>query len=105
MIATLVRILVPSCLAPYAVPFRSFLSVALLIGRRMNRRPHCGVHPRRRAAMADGDRKNPGDEDAPGSPQTGEDICPTCEGSGRLDRGPCPDCGGSGRVTVIVGDA
>ncbi|HZH10810.1 MAG TPA: hypothetical protein VEZ24_10635 [Microvirga sp.] len=51
------------------------------------------------------DRKNPGDEDSPGTGQTGENICPACNGSGRLDQKPCPDCGGSGRVTVIVGDA
>jgi DnaJ-class molecular chaperone len=55
--------------------------------------------------MAEGERKNPGDEDAPGTKQTGEDICRTCNGSGQLNQRPCPDCGGSGRVTVIVGDA
>ncbi|MDF2689090.1 MAG: hypothetical protein K0Q80_2055 [Microvirga sp.] len=51
------------------------------------------------------DRKNSGDEDAPGSKQTGENICPTCSGSGRIGEKPCPDCDGSGRVTAIVGDA
>jgi len=55
--------------------------------------------------MADSDRKNPGDEDLPETAQTGESICPACNGTGRLDQKPCPDCGGSGRVTVIVGDA
>jgi DnaJ-class molecular chaperone len=55
--------------------------------------------------MNEGGRKNPGDEDAPGTEQTGENTCPTCNGSGRLNQQPCPDCGGSGRVTVIVGDA
>jgi len=49
--------------------------------------------------------KNPGDEDAPGTKQTGETICPACNGSGQLNRRPCPDCGGSGRVIVIMGDA
>jgi DnaJ-class molecular chaperone len=55
--------------------------------------------------MSDTDRKNPGDEDAPGAKQTGENICPTCSGSGRLGEKPCPDCGGSGQITAIVGDA
>ena len=55
--------------------------------------------------MSDTERKNPGDEDAPGTKQTGENICPICGGSGRLDAMPCPDCGGSGRITAIVGDA
>ena len=55
--------------------------------------------------MSDTDRKNPGDEDAPGSKQTGENICPNCNGSGRIGEKPCPDCDGSGRVTTIVGDA
>jgi DnaJ-class molecular chaperone len=55
--------------------------------------------------MAEVERKNPGDEDAPGTAQTGEDTCPTCNGSGTVGQKPCPDCGGSGRIIVIVGDA
>ena len=27
---------------------------------------------------------NPGDDALPGTPGTGEDICPTCHGSGKL---------------------
>jgi RecJ-like exonuclease len=64
-----------------------------------------GVTNSRRYAMADTERRNPGDEDVPGTNQTGENICPTCSGSGSIGQKPCPDCGGSGRVTVIVGDA
>lgn len=56
--------------------------------------------------MPDTDRKNPGDEDVPGSAQTGTDICAACNGTGLIEpEGECPECGGSGRVTVIVGDA
>ena len=55
--------------------------------------------------MSDTDRKNPGDEDLPGTKQNGENICPTCNGSGRLDQKTCPDCNGSGVTTVIIGDA
>jgi hypothetical protein len=48
---------------------------------------------------------NPGDEAAPGTPGTGEDICPQCRGAGRLDGAPCPNCGGSGRIVEAIGGA
>lgn len=48
---------------------------------------------------------NPGDQAAPGTPQTGEVPCPDCHGSGRAEGRPCRNCGGSGRVVQIVGDA
>ena len=47
----------------------------------------------------------PGDEAPPGTPGTGEDLCRTCGGSGRLNGGPCPECEGTGRVTRGVGGA
>lgn len=41
----------------------------------------------------------PGDHAPPGTPGTGEDICPECRGKGRLQSGAeCPNCGGSGKV-------
>jgi DnaJ-class molecular chaperone len=49
--------------------------------------------------------RNPGDEAAPGAPQTGETTCPDCHGTGRAGSGECPECGGTGRVVRIVGDA
>ena len=36
----------------------------------------------------------PGDEAAPGTPGAGENICPACKGSGRVQGRPCPNCGG-----------
>ena len=42
---------------------------------------------------------NPGDEAAPGTPGTGENICPHCNGRGEHDGVRCPVCGGSGKVT------
>lgn len=48
---------------------------------------------------------NPGDEAAPGTPGTGEDICPTCHGSGRKDAEACATCGGSGKVIRAIGGA
>jgi DnaJ-class molecular chaperone len=45
----------------------------------------------------------PGDEAAPGTPSTAEDVCPRCCGSGRAEGGECPDCRGTGRVVEGVG--
>ena len=47
---------------------------------------------------------NPGDEAAPGSPGTGEDICPVCAGKGQDQGGKsCVNCGGTGRITEAIG--
>jgi hypothetical protein len=48
---------------------------------------------------------NPGDEAPPGTPGTGEDICPDCHGSGRRDNRTCPTCGGTGKVVRGIGGA
>lgn len=45
----------------------------------------------------------PGDEAPPGTPGSGEDICPRCGGSGRVDGAECAECAGSGRVIRGVG--
>jgi DnaJ-class molecular chaperone len=55
--------------------------------------------------MPTSSEKNPGDEDVPGTNQTGENICPACGGTGRTQQKPCPECDGTGFITVIVGDA
>jgi hypothetical protein len=52
--------------------------------------------PRGEQAMA------PGDEAPPGTPGTGEDVCPDCGGSGRLDTRPCETCLGRGRVVKAI---
>lgn len=44
------------------------------------------------------EQTDPGDEAAPGTPGTGENLCRTCGGSGRQDGKTCPVCGGSGKV-------
>ncbi|USI73237.1 hypothetical protein [Sphingomonas morindae] len=54
--------------------------------------------------MSDGPL-HPGDEAAPGTPGTGEDLCPTCHGSGRSDQGACPTCEGTGKVVRGIGGA
>lgn len=46
----------------------------------------------------------PGDQAPPGTPDTGENLCPACGGSGRTeDGGPCPECEGTGRVIEAIG--
>lgn len=46
---------------------------------------------------------NPGDEAEPGKPGSGEDLCPDCNGSGKLNDAPCPTCGGTGKVIQGIG--
>jgi RecJ-like exonuclease len=48
---------------------------------------------------------NPGDEAAPGTPGTGEDVCPLCHGLGRIMRSRCPNCGGTGKIIRGIGGA
>ncbi len=48
---------------------------------------------------------NPGDEAAPGTPGTGEDVCPECHGSGKVQGAACKTCGGSGKITRAIGGA
>jgi DnaJ-class molecular chaperone len=45
----------------------------------------------------------PGDEVPPDTEASGEDVCPTCGGTGRVEGGECPECGGTGFVTEGVG--
>jgi len=50
-----------------------------------------------------GESPNPGDEAAPGTPGTGENLCPRCGGSGRIDGAECRECGGTGKVIEGIG--
>jgi len=51
-------------------------------------------------------RLAPGDEAPPGTPGTGEDICPECNGKGKTARGEkCANCGGTGKVVRGIGGA
>lgn len=47
----------------------------------------------------------PGDEAAPGTPGTGEDLCRKCGGTGRIGTSPCRNCHGSGRIVKAIGGA
>lgn len=47
----------------------------------------------------------PGDQAAPGTPGVGENVCPDCKGTGRLEGRACPTCGGTGKVQEGIGGA
>jgi DnaJ-class molecular chaperone len=47
----------------------------------------------------------PGDEAPPGTPGAGENVCPTCGGSGKLEGATCQTCAGTGVVSEEVGGA
>jgi hypothetical protein len=57
----------------------------------------------RRTVMSD--PMAPGDQAPEGTPGTGENICPRCNGSGTLEGQPCPVCDGSGTVIEGIGGA
>lgn len=48
---------------------------------------------------------NPGDVAPPGTPGTGENICPRCSGSGVYEGEQCPLCKGTGKVIEGIGGA
>lgn len=52
-----------------------------------------------------GSAGSPGDEASPEEPQTTENTCRRCRGTGRQGDEPCLECGGSGKVVETVGDA
>jgi len=57
-----------------------------------------------RPSGARGERRPaPGDEAAPGTPGTGEDVCPKCAGTGEIDGDDCPDCEGTGVIVEGIG--
>jgi DnaJ-class molecular chaperone len=45
----------------------------------------------------------PGDDAVPGTPGTGEDLCPRCGGSGVWEGDTCPNCEGTGKVVEGIG--
>ncbi len=47
----------------------------------------------------------PGDEAAAGTPGTGDDICPDCHGTGKLEGKSCATCEGTGTITRAIGGA
>ena len=45
----------------------------------------------------------PGDEAAAGTPGSGEDVCRTCNGTGKVAGQDCPTCDGSGKIIEGIG--
>jgi hypothetical protein len=45
----------------------------------------------------------PGDEAPQGTPGTGENTCPECQGTGKLDGKECPNCRGTGKIIEGIG--
>jgi RecJ-like exonuclease len=54
---------------------------------------------------ADRSQRAPGDEAAPGTPGTGEDVCPQCHGSGKKSGQRCENCAGTGKIVRGIGGA
>ena len=52
---------------------------------------------------ATGAGSKPGDQASPGTPGTGEALCPVCGGSGRVDGTACENCGGTGKIVEGIG--
>jgi hypothetical protein len=51
-----------------------------------------------------GEGLSPGDEAAPGTVGSGDDVCPVCAGSGKnASGGACPNCRGTGIITEGIG--
>jgi DnaJ-class molecular chaperone len=48
---------------------------------------------------------SPGDQAPPGTPGTGEDLCPKCGGKGQLNGRPCENCDGTGKIVKGIGGA
>jgi DnaJ-class molecular chaperone len=57
-------------------------------------------------AMTDAEGPQPSrNGTSPPAPQTAENTCRSCGGSGRIGAERCPECGGGGKVVETVGDA
>jgi DnaJ-class molecular chaperone len=63
------------------------------------------TEPKTPGSLAAAGQRQEGGEASPGAPQTAENICRACGGTGRVDGKPCPECGGTGKVIETVGDA
>lgn len=49
------------------------------------------------------DPTKPSDEAPPGTPGTGENLCPACSGTGKINGDTCPECKGTGKVVTGIG--
>lgn len=56
-----------------------------------------------RQAAAGAAGTEPGDDAPPGTPGTGENLCPDCAGAGTVENARCQTCGGTGKVVTGIG--
>ena len=74
------------------------------------RQPRYTERPSSHSTASPEVQPRPGDEAAPGTPGTGENICPRCRGTGHVTNAqreevPCPACEGTGKILVGIGGA
>jgi len=55
--------------------------------------------------MPDNTNLIPGDEAPPGTPGTGENLCPARDGSGKQDSQKCEQCTGTSKMIEGIGGA
>jgi RecJ-like exonuclease len=55
--------------------------------------------------MTESDPFGPGGDLSADEEGAGEDVCPVCSGSGRVDGKTCATCGGTGKTIEPVGGA
>jgi DnaJ-class molecular chaperone len=78
-------------------------SIPALVGQFGGKGKTAMTKPQDQPTQQDKPKLSPGDVAAPGTPGTGENVCPDCEGSGQIGSAPCPACGGKGTVTEGIG--
>jgi hypothetical protein len=54
-------------------------------------------------APSPGVTERPGDQAPPGAPGAGENLCPECSGTGKVNGHPCDQCKGTGKVITGIG--
>ncbi len=55
--------------------------------------------------MSGFEEKAPGDAETAGPAGVGEDVCPQCDGTGKVDGEPCPYCLGRGKILREIAGA
>lgn len=53
--------------------------------------------------MPDTDPQKPSDEAPPGTPGSGENLCKSCGGTGKVGPDICAECSGTGTITEGIG--
>ncbi len=78
-------------------------NLAALVREFRGRTSTAMTKPQDQPTPQDQPKLSPGDVAEPGTPGTGEDVCPECKGTGQVGSAPCATCGGTGKVTEGIG--